>query len=287
MNKNIKKMIFIILFITSTIYTFYDKFIDSRLNIYKNNMSVHYIYVGQGDSTLVIAPNKKTVLIDSGDNEHGMRVVSYIKKLGISKLDVVIATHPDSDHIGGMDKVIKNFDIGTFAMPDVVAETNQYKQMMVELKNKKINTKPLYTYDEINLDENIEYEILSPEKGKTYQDRNEYSIVSKITYKNTSFMIMGDATIENEMSIINNVPNIDIDVLKVGHHGSSTSTSEYFLKKTTPSVAIISCGKNNKYHHPHKIVLDLLEKYKILYYRTDLQGDIVLVSDGNKVKSNI
>jgi comEC/rec2 family protein len=240
--------------------------------------------VGQGDSSLIITPKGKTILIDAGDEAHAKKVLSYVREQGIEKLDLVIATHPDADHIGGMDKVIKNFDIDVFAMPDVSAKTNQYKQIQRELKAKKMKTTRLYQGDEVQIDDDIDFEILSPVKGKKYDDTNEYSIVAKIVYKDTSFILMGDATMENEVDIINNVLDIDIDVLKLGHHGSSTSSSDYFITKTSPKIAIISCGKNNKYGHPHQEVMRVLKKHGVTPYRTDEMGDIVITSDGKEIK---
>lgn len=281
---NLKKNIILILLLSSFFYTFFSYVQKNFFQVSNHNLRFHFIDVGQGDSSLIITPNGKTILIDAGDEAHAKKVVSYIREQGIEKLDLVIATHPDADHIGGMDKVIKNFDIGVFAMPDVSAKTNQYKQIQRELKAKKMKAIRLYQSDEVQIDDDIDFEILSPVKGKKYDDTNEYSIVAKIVYKDTSFILMGDATMENEVDIINNVPDIDIDVLKLGHHGSSTSSSDYFITKTSPKIAIISCGKNNKYGHPHQEVMRVLKKHGVTPYRTDEMGDIVITSDGKEIK---
>ena len=281
---NLKKYIILILLLSSFFYTFFSYVQKNFFQVSNHNLRFHFIDVGQGDSSLIITPNGKTILIDAGDEAHAKKVVSYIRELEIEKLDLVIATHPDADHIGGMDKVIKNFDIGVFAMPDVSAKTNQYKQIQRELKAKKMKAIRLYQSDEVQIDDDIDFEILSPVKGKKYDDTNEYSIVAKIVYKDTSFILMGDATMENEVDIINNVPDIDIDVLKLGHHGSSTSSSDYFITKTSPKIAIISCGKNNKYGHPHQEVMRVLKKHGVTPYRTDEMGDIVITSDGKEIK---
>ena len=280
---SLKQKIIIILLLTSLIYTLYQKLQD----IYNpsTTLQVHFIDVGQGDSTLIITPDKKTVLIDAGDEQHSSRTTSYIKSQGIDKLDLVIATHPDADHIGGMDKIIKNFDIGMFSMPLVSKDTKQYKEIKQELKNKKLKNKPLYTGDGLSIGKDVKLQILSPQKNKTYSDTNEYSIVARLLYKEVSFLFMADATMENEIAIINDFDDIRADVLKLGHHGSSTSTSDYFLGKVNPSIGVISCGKNNKYGHPHKEVMNLLEKYNIMIFRTDKQGSIVLKSDGYKIYS--
>ncbi|NWO25815.1 MBL fold metallo-hydrolase [Peptostreptococcaceae bacterium oral taxon 081] len=280
---SLKQKIIIILLLTSVIYTLYQKL----QGIYNTSptLQVHFIDVGQGDSTLIITPDKKTVLIDAGDEQHSSRTTGYIKSQGIDKLDLVIATHPDADHIGGMDKVIKNFDIGMFSMPLVSKDTKQYREIKKELKNKKLKNKPLYTGDGLSIGKDVKLQILSPQKNRTYSDTNEYSIVARLLYKEVSFLFMADATMENEIAIINDFDDISSDVLKLGHHGSSTSTSDYFLGKVNPSIGVISCGKNNKYGHPHKEVRNLLEKYNIMIFRTDEQGSIVLYSDGYKIYS--
>lgn len=281
---NLKKYLILILLLSSFFYTFFSYIQHKFFQSSHHNLQFHFIDVGQGDSSLIVTPNGKTILIDAGDEAHAKKVINYIRKQGIDKLDLVIATHPDADHIGGMDKVIKNFDLDVFAMPDVIAKTNQYKQIQKELNAKNIKASRLYLGDEVHIDDTIEFEILSPIKGKRYPDTNQYSIVTKIVYKDTSFILMGDATIENEVDIINNVPDIDIDVLKLGHHGSSTSSSDYFLTKTSPEIAIISCGKNNKYGHPHQEVMRVLKKHNVIPYRTDEIGDIVITSDGKQIK---
>lgn len=281
---NLKKYVILILLLSSFFYTFFSYVQKNFFQVSNHNLRLHFIDVGQGDSSLIITPKGKTILIDAGDEAHAKKVLSYVREQGIEKLDLVVATHPDADHIGGMDKVIKNFDIDVFAMPDVSAKTNQYKQIQRELKAKKMKATRLYQGDEVQIDDDIDFEILSPVKGKKYDDTNEYSIVAKIVYKDTSFILMGDATMENEVDIINNVPDIDIDVLKLGHHGSSTSSSDYFITKTSPNIAIISCGKNNKYGHPHQEVMRVLKKHGVTPYRTDEMGDIVITSDGKEIK---
>ena len=281
---NLKKYVILILLLSSFFYTFFSYVQKNFFQVSNHNLRLHFIDVGQGDSSLIITPKGKTILIDAGDEAHAKKVLSYVREQGIEKLDLVVATHPDADHIGGMDKVIKNFDIDVFAMPDVSAKTNQYKQIQRELKAKKMKATRLYQGDEVQIDDDIDFEILSPVKGKKYDDTNEYFIIAKIVYKDTSFILMGDATMENEVDIINNVPDIDIDVLKLGHHGSSTSSSDYFITKTSPNIAIISCGKNNKYGHPHQEVMRVLKKHGVTPYRTDEMGDIVITSDGKEIK---
>lgn len=282
---SIKNYIIFIIILSSFIFSFFQNGSLYLKNKGSNDFDVHYIDVGQGDSTLLVLPNNKTILIDSGDEQHANKLISYIRAKGIKKLDLVVVTHPDSDHIGAMDKVLQNFQVSKFAMPDVTADTVQYKQIIRELMNKNLTINRLYSNDKINLDDKVQLDVLSPVKSRTYDDKNDYSIVIKATYDKTSFIFMGDASFETEAEIINNHGDfIKSDVLKVGHHGSSSSTSEYVLKKISPSLVVISCGLNNKYHHPHKIVLDLLKKYDIPIYRTDKDGDIALTSNGHQIK---
>ncbi len=250
-------------------------------------LQVHFIDVGQGDSTLVISPNSKTMLIDAGDNDNSDKVVSYLKKQGISKIDILIGTHPDADHIGGIDDVINTFDIGEFYLPRKSHTTNTYKSVLQAAKSKGLTIKEGYAGREIPYDENITLKILSPVQSKDYgNDNNLYSIVTRLKYNKTSFLFMGDAEYENEYDMLESDYTLKSDVIKLGHHGSSSSTLPEFLDDVMPSAAVVSAGYKNKYSHPHKEVLTLLETKDIPLYRTDEQGDIVFKSDGNTITSS-
>lgn len=248
-----------------------------------NLFTVHFIDVGQGDSTLLISPDNKSMLIDAGDNSHGKKVVNYLNKLNIKKIDILIGTHPDADHIGGVDYVINHFDIGLFYMPDKTHNTNTFKDVLLAAKNKNLKIHKAKSGVNFSLGKSIRCSVLSP--IKTYSDNNLCSLVIKSTYKNKSFLFTGDAEFENEQDMIKSNYNIKSDILKVGHHGSSSSTSKDFLLKVNPDIAVISCKYNNKYHHPSEKTLTLLKKCNIPLYRTDKQGDIVLFCDGYKIFS--
>jgi len=242
-------------------------------------LKVHFIDVGQGDSTFVELPENKTMLIDAGNPKDGKNISDYIMSLGYNTIDYVIATHPHSDHIGGMAKVIYDFDIKYIYMPRVSHTTNEFKELLKTIENKNLTVKTAKAGVSIYSDDRISIEILSPKREK-YEELNNYSAVIKLTYLNNSFLFMGDSEkfVESDLYY----DDIDCDVLKVGHHGSSTSSSKTFIKKTSPKYSVISCGKDNDYGHPHIEVISNLLESRIL--RTDVMGTVILESDGNKIK---
>ncbi|GFZ31553.1 metallo beta-lactamase superfamily lipoprotein [Clostridium zeae] len=244
---------------------------------------VHYIDVGQGDSIL-IQTKEKNFLIDAGPKENEDKLLSYLKKLNIKRLDYVVATHPHEDHIGGMTNIIKTYDIGKFYAPKVTNTTKTFQNMLLALKDKNMNinvVKPGMGGD-IDLGENTKVEVFSPNSSK-YDDLNNYSPIIKVTYGKNSFLFTGDAEKLEENEVLQKKYDIKADVLKVGHHGSSSSTGKDFLSKVSPSIAIISCGKGNDYGHPHKETLKTLADANVKVYRTDLSGTIVITSDGNNI----
>lgn len=247
----------------------------------KDNLIVHYLDVGQADSIL-IQINNKNLLIDGGNREDGDSIIKYLKKQGVEKLDYVVATHPHEDHIGGMAAVVKKFDIGKFYAPKKLSPTKTFENMVLALKEKNLKINEAKPGSSLNLGKNVECKILAPNSAE-YDNLNNYSVVIKITYGNTKFLFNGDAHKLSEKEMLSKGYDLSADVLKVGHHGSSSSSSKEFLDKVNPKIAIISCGKNNDYGHPHKETLDELNKRKIKIYRTDKDGTIVLESDGKKI----
>lgn len=246
-------------------------------------MIVHYIDVGQGDSIL-IQVNNKNLLIDAGPGSSEDDVVNYLNKNNIKKLDYVLATHPHEDHIGGMDEVIENFEVGEFYSPKVASNTKTFKNMINELnkKNLKINIVTEGMGDEFNLGEGAEVEVYTPTKG-SYGELNNYSPIMKVSYGETSFLFTGDAEREAELEAISSGENLKSDVIKVGHHGSSLSTTEKFLEKVDPEVGVISVGEGNKYNHPTDETLSRLNDKSIKTYRTDIDGTVVIKSDGENI----
>lgn len=247
------------------------------------NIQVHYIDVGQADSIL-ITQNGHSMLIDGGNNQDSELVTNYLRKQGISKLDYVVGTHPHEDHIGGLDAVIKEFDIETIYMPKKTATTKTYKDVITAIKNRnmKITLPKRGTVFKLG---DAECTILAPD-NKEYEDVNNYSIVIKLIYKDTSFLFTGDAEGESEKEILKSGYNIKADVLKVGHHGSASSTTEKFLNEVSPKYAVISCGKENKYGHPHKETIKALNTKNIQLYRTDKIGTIIVTSNGKDISVN-
>ena len=244
-----------------------------------DELRVSFIDVGQGDSEFIELPNGETMLIDAGTIETGKNVVDYIKSLGYTSINYVVGTHPHEDHIGGLDDVIKTFDIGSIYMPKITADTKTFEDVLdaAESKNLMINTAKSGV--SIMNTEDLSIKFLAPTLD-SYENTNDYSAVVKVVYGETSYLFTGDAEEFSENLITDDV---NADVLKVGHHGSSTSTSTEFLKKVSPSSAVISCGKDNSYGHPHSETLQKLADMGTAVYRTDELGTIVSVSNGKTI----
>ncbi len=250
-----------------------------------NDFSVHFIDVGQGDCTLVMSGDK-ALLIDAGENGHETEVLNYLRSMKIDKLDYIIATHQHSDHIGGLPEVLEEFDADNIIMPRLTkAQTptnSTYTAFLKALQKtnaKIISAKPGLKY---SLGE-AEFEILGPVTDDC-ENINSMSAVTKITFGETSFLVTGDAEKDEELEIIENGANLDCDVLRVGHHGSTTSSCKDFLDAITPEICVISCGANNDYGHPHDKVMKRLDNYTDEIYRTDICGSIVMTSDGKNIE---
>ena len=247
-------------------------------------MKVHYIDVGQGDATLVQV-NNENLLIDAGPNSSAKSLVDYLKGIGVSTIDHVIATHPHEDHIGGMDEIFEAFEVENFYSPKVDHTTKTFEKMITAVKNEGLSVTTIKSGDgsKINLGDGTKVEIFSPVDDK-YDNLNDYSPIMKITFGDDSFLFTGDAERFVEKQVMANGESLDADVLKVGHHGSTTSSSKEFIKEVSPNIAVIPVGEGNDYGHPHKEILDLLENNNIELLRTDLEGTIVLESDGNNIR---
>jgi competence protein ComEC len=263
--------LFTIAFLTGSIYSKAEgKFVK-----------VHYIDVGQADSILIQSSNAN-LLIDAGNRDDDQAIIKYLKQQGVKKLDYLVGTHPHEDHIGGMASILKEFNVGNLIMPKVTTTTKTFEYLLNTIKNKglKITTPIVGKTFQVGA---AKFVILAPNDSK-YEDLNNYSVVLKMTCGKNSFLFQGDAEKLSEQEIINKGFSIKADVLKLGHHGSNSSTSTAYLDKVKPQFAIISCGKGNDYGHPHKEIIKRLEAKKTKYYRTDVGGTIVCTTDGNKVK---
>lgn len=242
------------------------------------NLTVHFLDVGQGDSIL-IEYHGESMLIDAGESDQGQVVTDYLQGQGISTLDYVVATHPHSDHIGGMDDVLNNFQVEHFIDSGYPHTTQTYENMLTTIDEKNIPFEVAQAGQTIDFDPTVEIEVLNP--ASTYSDDlNENSVVIRVTYGETSFLLMGDAGLESEEKIMETGYNVDSDILKVGHHGSMSATGDAFVSSVSPKVSIIEVGAGNSYSHPNSEIVKRLQKTSTVY-RTDLDGTTIVTTDGS------
>lgn len=257
---------------------------ENQNTVHYNNriLTVSYIDTGQADSILITTPDNKNMLIDAGEGEgYSGAILSYLTANNIAELDSVVATHPHSDHINAMDNVINAIPVNHFYMPNALHTTRDFENMLDALNNVPdvIQAKAGMSF---KIGSYVKCNILAP-ISDSYDNLNNYSVVIKLIYGDTAFLFTGDAEAQVESEILANGTDVSADVLKCGHHGSSTSTSEAYLNAVNPSYAIISCGKDNSYGHPHSETLQVLNSKGITVLRTDEMGTITLQSDGSTV----
>ncbi|MFJ7828275.1 MBL fold metallo-hydrolase [Psychrobacillus sp. NPDC096623] len=240
-------------------------------------MNVHFINVGQGDSILVQSPSGRNLLVDGGTKDAGKDVVAYLRTKGIEKLDYVVATHPDADHIGGLISVLNSISIKNFVDSGKVHTSQTYEKMLQLILDKNIPFIVPSIGDTIPLDDDVDITVLHV--GDESNDNNEASIVLKISYGEVSFLLMGDADTKVEKRLLKEA-NVEATVLKAGHHGSDTSSSEDFIQKVKPKITILSYGKDNSYGHPHSEVKSRIEHISSQMYGTAEVGNIVVETDG-------
>jgi competence protein ComEC len=242
------------------------------------NLSVHFLDVGQGDS-IFLQFNNKNVLIDAGDQDSGQTVESYLRSHGVSSLDLVVATHPHSDHIGGLITILNDIPIKQVLDSGQVHTTQTYENFLTLVDQKNIPFAVAERGQTIDLDPSLKIEVLSPQATPFPSDLNQNSVVLKVTYNKISFLLAGDAGFEAEDSMAAGY-DLKSTVLKVGHHGSSSSTGISFLSEVRPEVAVIEVGAGNAYGHPTSKTLSALQNTGSKVYRTDLDGNIVITTDG-------
>ncbi|WP_155593955.1 MBL fold metallo-hydrolase [Lysinibacillus cavernae] len=241
-----------------------------------HDMRVHFIDVGQGDSILIESPKGKTMLVDGGVKGAGQQVVSYLKERGVNKLDIVVATHPDADHIGGLIPVLNSIAIEQFYDSGKVHTSQTFEEMLTLIDEKNIPYHVPKTGDTIKFDEDVTVKVLNANEQAT--DNNDASIVLKMAYGNISFLLTGDAGVSLEKEMMQY--DVEATVLKAGHHGSNTSSSEDFIRAVKPKVTILSYGEGNKYGHPHAEVVDRLQAIGSKIYATADIGTITVSTDG-------
>lgn len=253
---------------------------NAYINMNNDLLKVHYLDVGQGDSIFIELPNNETMLIDAAESYQSENIINYLKNLNYQKIDYVIGTHPHADHIGGLKDIINTFEIGKIYMPKVVSTTKTYESLLMAIKDKnlKINTAKAGT-SIIDTDA-LKINILAP-NNSTYTELNNYSVVTKITYGSTKFLFMGDAEklSENEIK-----EDVTADIIKIGHHGSNTSSSINFIKKVNAKYGIISVGLKNKYNLPKEETITNWENSGTKIYLTSINGTITAISDGTNIK---
>jgi competence protein ComEC len=245
-----------------------------------NQLKVHFIDVGDADSILIQQGNS-SMLIDAGNNKDSDIIKEYLNKQGINRLDILVATHIHEDHIGAMDFIIDNFDIGKIYMPKSEDSNKDLESVLLSIKNKGLEFTTPVAGETFKIDE-ADCTILAP-SSMGYERLNDYSIVIKLQYGSTSFLFTGDAESKSENEMMRRGLDLSADVLKLAHHGSATSTSKEFLERVNPKYAVLTAEAGSKYNHPHKNTIKRLKERNIKLYRTDVVGTIVAVSDGKQI----
>lgn len=245
-------------------------------------LRVDFLNVGQADCAL-LSTNGHYMVIDGGNNGDADRILSYLEEQGVEKLDAVVGTHPHEDHIGSLDAIINHFDVDAVYMPKIMHTSKTFEDVLDAVANKGLKIKSPDPGDTIDFN-GLEIEVLGPQRE--YKDFNNNSIVLKVNAGETAFLFTGDAEETAEKDILQAGYDLQADVLKVGHHGSSTSSSQAFLQAVKPKYAVISVGVGNSYHHPEEEALQRLQSIGAEIYRTDLQGDIVCTTDGKNIAFN-
>ncbi len=243
------------------------------------SLKAYFLDVGQGDSTLIIFGNR-TILIDAGETDKGDIVVGKLKGLLISRIDLLVATHPHSDHIGGMEKVLDAFSVGQVLDAGMTHPSPLYARFLDTIEAKHIRYSIAHQGQTIDLDPALRIVVLSPPDQKTSDDLNDNSVVLRISYGTVDMLLTGDAGKETEEQLLKTGYALDSEILKVAHHGSPYSTGPAFLEGVHPQVAVIPVGVDNPYGHPAEATLAALQHAGVVVYRTDTDGDILITSNG-------
>ena len=243
-----------------------------------SELSVLFIDVGQADSTLISLSTGETMLIDAGESPGADAIREELDERHITDIDILVATHPHADHIGGMCSLIEHYDIGSVLMPDMTAQSAVYKKLTDAMNSRGIPVTEAYAGYKFSFG-SAQCSVVSPDADAD-KDANNESVVIFLDFNNSEFLFTGDMEQWAEDAVLDGRYYIDADVLKVAHHGSSTSSSQAFLAAVTPQYAVISCGKDNEYGHPHQETLERLTEAGATIYRTDQAGDVLILTDG-------
>ncbi len=251
----------------------------------EETLTVHYIDVGQGDC-ICITCGGETMLIDCGEASEAENVRHYLNKAEIEAFDFVVATHPHSDHMGGMAEIVESYDIGEFIMPSLaesdVPATRYFEDFLDAAEEKGLNLTSAEAGRKGKLGD-ARWEIVAPISDEC-SNTNNYSVGIVLYHGENSFIFTGDAEASAEEEMVNSGLFGHIDVYKAGHHGSKTSSSELFMDTISPDIAVISCGSGNSYGHPDNEALNRIRRYTDEIYRTDMCGSVVIISDGESLK---
>ena len=250
----------------------------------EGTLEVHYIDVGQGDATLIKC-GSHAMLIDGGNNNKGTTVQLYLKKQGVESLDYVIGTHPDADHIGGLDVIVYKYNCDTVIMPDYEKDTRTYQELVDVIHDKNMKITYPVVGEQYALGE-AKFTIIAPNSNSYGGNANDYSVAILLEYGKNRFLFTGDAEEASEAEMLTNGIDISADVYKVAHHGSRSASTQEFLNAVHPKYAVISCGEGNSYGHPHAEVLNRLRSMGVEVFRTDEQGSIIASSDGENITWN-
>lgn len=245
----------------------------------EGGLSVHIIDVGQGDGIFVELPDGTTLLIDAGEKQYGQTVIDYITARGYNRIDYLVGTHPHSDHIGGLEQVIRSFDIGTVYMPKKSHTTSTYLNLLQTIADKGLSIQTAKAGKTIAEGGDFSVDILSPVDEDYGDELNLYSVVIKITYGSQRFLFLGDAETENEEQM----SDVQAEFVKVGHHGSATSSDSEFVRRVGAKYAVVSVGAGNSYGLPKDKILQRWQESGAAIYRTDESGSIVAYSDGSSI----
>jgi beta-lactamase superfamily II metal-dependent hydrolase len=249
-------------------------------------LTVAYLDVGQGDSILIRSPNGQIMLIDGGRSVNLAQqvIIPQLQAWGASQVDVLIPTHPDADHISGLVGMVENYPVKLAALTGQVHATQIYERLLTGIRDKNIDALQVRTSTPIPFDSTVRIDVLGPDDDAVQSDdTNNASIVIKLTYGQTSFLFTGDAEMPENQVILGHGFDVRSTVLKLGHHGSRTSTTESWLRAVQPQLGIISVGANNSFGHPHPEVIAALKAVGVPYLRTDEHGTITITSDGTQI----
>ena len=280
--KNKSQVVSALLLVCLVVFYFFftaDEDAKTPVSFDGDGIYVHFIDVGQGDAALVQTEHGN-LLIDAGTSDSIEDLTAYIDALGIEQLDYAIFTHPHADHIGGATAILNTYTVSSVVLPNAVSTSKTFEKMLDAVEAEACEIVEGKAGVSFAMGDML-VELLAPVSDEQ-DDLNNASVVAKLTYGNVSFLFTGDAETDSEKEMLaRDAAALDVDILKVGHHGSNTSSSEKFLTAVSPKVAVISAGLYNEYGHPHSEVVNRLESMNAALYRTDKNGSIVVHTDGN------